>query len=363
MSSANRLSTIHHERSEAYESDRVTGNSMLDVKNYRRRASINIPSERSQRPMTSGGRVQRLGGKDWRTGSSKDRDQGAKSVSNEKMHVDALQMKNTGKIAHDDQGKSSRKKKGLQDMTGLSVKSQINKEESTSSSSDSDAEDEVEKSRTIKKNEAPIPNRNVKVSKKGRNEKQNDSIEDSNGEDEKQKSNSDDDTDEEEESEDSSNESNSESEEEEEEKGNAERKNIVKDVKDVCEKSDDSESEDETEEKVPNLDSLLVDEDLEEFSKQIAAPGMPAVDLLETQEKFAKEGLINKQKAKKKAKKVEESDDEAADELNDLIDDIDDLIDADDDDIAYNNKTRKKKSFVKEVKMVMLINRATLKDK
>ena len=123
----------------------------------------------------------------------------------------------------------------------------------------------------------------------------------------------------------------------------------------IKDNEDSSESEDEDKADSGLVeDSLLANEELEKLSKEMVAPGMPAVDLQEMHEKLLSDGIIDKRRTKKRS----EDDDEIAEDVDDLIDTIDDLLEADDEDIAYATKQEmKKKTFKSKVKMVITAER------
>ena len=139
--------------------------------------------------------------------------------------------------------------------------------------------------------------------------------------------------------------------------------------KDRARRGKESESEDETRQGSVEFGGVFSEEELAELSKKMIAPGMPAVDLLETHDKLLVEGVHRGQKECEEASKKDSiaDDDEVDDpisdndEVDDLIDHIDDLIDADDDDITYENKQRRK-SLKRAVKSVMSANVFSHKD-
>ena len=124
--------------------------------------------------------------------------------------------------------------------------------------------------------------------------------------------------------------------------------------------TDDEDSDDEHH--VSN-DLVLINEELETLAKEMATPGMPAVDLLESHEKLINQtNHIKKKDSKNRTYHTNHKDDDEAvgDDIDDLIDTIDDLIDADDEDITYANKQQlKKKSFKNKVGLVISANKLT----
>ena len=361
------------------ESDNITRQSMLDAKKNQRRASMNVPIESRQRPMTSESRGQRLGDKGWIVGGSMVKGQSKKNIEEENVKVQNLME--VVQPLHYTKSKDGNSLKG--DHANISKSDKVNNlrtpdvlievnrdDEDGMSGSDSDAEDSVDDARPLKKKRAPTHRKNVKIPKESLRNKQDSSDEEENSKNIHKRARQRKSgirtvseakfTDEDGESDVSSNESGSDSENEDREKEATRKDKIASDRgKTISEVNSDSESEEEAKEN----DNLIVDEELEELSKQLATPGMPAVDLLETRDKLVVDGLINKQKGKQKKKKKKEDDNEEdAEDLDDLIDDIDDLIDADDEDIAYNIKMSKKKDFIRGARMVMSLNKVIRRD-
>ena len=335
---------------------------MLDVRKCPRRASISIPGERGPRPQTSHNNSQRLGVNDGRVVSSTRYNQGSQNTRKMTKKSELLHKQN--------QSNSSFKKPDETKGVGT-------EEESWTSGSESDNEDEIEVVRPLRKNRTSVRNRNATMLKGDRKEDGNSCSDDCSEDDVSRSSskrrrskkkiierNSDEDTEEDGDSEDSSDESSEDEDHEKEDSAEEEDDNITNGATKIKVPTDDSESEDESGGIEPNFENLLIDEELEEMSKQFAVPGMPAMDLHRTREKLAEERLITKQRGKPTEKEeVDASEDEIIDDVDDLIDDIDDLIDADDEDIAYNNKLIKKNTFMKGVKAVIVANRLAVKDK
>ena len=369
--------TIYQAPENDDESDNITRQPMSDTKKNQRRASLNAPSESRQRPLTSENKRQRPGDKGWIVGSSMAKSQSRKNIEEENAKVQDLTevaqplhhtKSKDGDSVKSDHPNISRNEKvnSLRTPNALLETNKDNEDEM--SGSDSDAEDSVEDVRPLKKKRAPIYKRNAP--KEGLSSEQ-----DSSDEEDKCKkvhnrvrrrksgigtvseANV---TDEEEESDVSSNESGSDS-ENEDRQGRTTRKDKIASAggESINEEDSDSESDEEAKEN----DNLIVDEELEELSKKLATPGMPAMDLLETRDKLVVDGLITERKDTLKNKKKKKDDNEEdADDLDDLIDDIDDLIDADDEDIAYNSKMSKKKDFIRGARLVMSLNKAVRKD-
>ena len=377
VSSANTVITIYQAPENDDESDNITRQSMSDAKKNQRRASLNAPSESRQRPLTSENKRQRPGDKGWIVGGSMAKSHSRKNIEEENAKVQDLtevvqplhyaKSKDGNSVKSDHPNISNNEKvNNLRTRNALIETNKDNEDEM--SGSDSDAEDSVEDVRPLKKKRAPTHKRNAP--KEGLSSEQ-----DSSDEEDKCKkvhnrvrqrksgigtvseANV---TDEEEESDVSSNESGSDS-ENEDRQGRTTRKDKVANAggKSINEEDSDSESDEEAKEN----DNLIVDEELEELSKKLATPGMPAMDLLETRDKLVVDGLITERKETLKNKKKKKDDNEEdADDLDDLIDDIDDLIDADDEDIAYNSKMSKKKDFIRGARLVMSLNKAVRKD-
>ena len=125
--------------------------------------------------------------------------------------------------------------------------------------------------------------------------------------------------------------------------------------------SETDEDESDHDQHVSN-DLVLINEELETLAKEMATPGMPAVDLLESHEKLINQvNHVKKRDTKKKINHTnhgEDDDETVGDDIDDLIDTIDDLIDADDEDITYANKQElKKKSFKNKVGLVISTNK------
>lgn len=124
--------------------------------------------------------------------------------------------------------------------------------------------------------------------------------------------------------------------------------------------SETDEDESDHEDHVSN-DLVLINEELETLAKEMATPGMPAVDLLESHEKLINQmNHVKKKDSKKRMNHTDHEDGQEAvgDDIDDLIDTIDDLIDADDEDITYANKQElKKKSFKNKVGLVISTNK------
>ena len=124
--------------------------------------------------------------------------------------------------------------------------------------------------------------------------------------------------------------------------------------------SETDEDESDHDQHVSN-DLVLINEELETLAKEMATPGMPAVDLLESHEKLINQvNHVKKKDSKKRMNHTNHKDDDeiVGDDIDDLIDTIDDLIDADDEDITYANKQElKKKSFKNKVGLVISTNK------